>query len=249
MRLFLKITFISVACFFYQQNMLAQKTSNDTEISEKSKLIIPPLEAVIDSVLKNNAMLKFRKQGIGVKESTLKSEKIYWTRNLGIQGDSRYGTLNNFSTNSDDVTTTAFATTSTQFNYSFGVFVKFPVFDFLNRKNQVNLARLEVEQAISMEQSLKDELRQMVIKLYHDLLLKQRLLKIRSESLGSGRVNMQMAEKEFRNGVIQVTEYARISGITSNLEADFEFAKSEFLIAKSILEDMAGFKFGFTNSN
>ena len=247
MKLILKIISIFLIFSFCRQEISAQ--NNFKENSEKTELIIPELEVIIDSVLKNNAMLKFRKQGIGVKETTLKSEKIYWTRNLGIQADSRYGTLNNFSTNTDDVVTTAFATTSTQFNYSFGVYLKFPVFDFLNRKNQINLAKLEVDQALSMEQSLKDEIRQMVIKLYHDLLLKQKLLKIRSESLSNGRVNMQMAEKEFRNGVIQVTEYARISGITSNLEADFEFAKSEFLIAKSILEDMAGFKFSFTNSN
>lgn len=249
MKLRLKFIYIIIVCFYCQQKSLAQKSINKSEISEKTEIIIPPLEVVIDSVLKNNAMLKFRKQGIGVKESTLESEKIYWTRNFGIQAETRYGTLNSFTASEDGVSSAAFATTATQFNYNVGVYLKFPIFDYLNRKKQVTLARLEVEQAISMEQSLKDEIRQSVIRLYHDLLLKQKILKIRSESLGNGRVNMQMAEKEFRNGVIQVTEYARISGITSNLEADFEFAKSEFLIAKSILEDMAGFKFSFTNSN
>lgn len=247
MKLSLKILFVIVINFCSLHYVLAQNTSIERATTLRSQINIPPLNDIIDSVLKNNAMLKFRKQGIGVKESTLESEKIYWTRNLGIQAETRYGTLNSFSTSADGNSTAAFATIATQFNYSAGVYLKFPVFDFLNRKKQITLARLEVEQAMSMEQSLKDEIRQAVIKLYHDLLLKQRILKIRSESLGSGRVNMQMAEKEFRNGVIQVTEYSRISGITSNLEVDYEFAKSEFLIAKSILEDMAGFKFSITN--
>jgi len=247
MKLSLKCIVIVVINFCCNCYLSAQNTPIEKVIAIKSKINIPPLNVIIDSVLKNNAMLKFRKQGIGVKESTLESEKIYWTRNLGIQAETRYGTLNSFSTSADGNSTAAFATTATQFNYSAGIYLKFPVFDFLNRKKQITLARLEIEQAMSIEQSLKDEIRQNVIKLYHDLLLKQRILQIRSESLGSGRVNMQMAEKEFRNGVIQVTEYARISGITSNLEADYEFAKSEFIIAKSILEDMAGFNFGITN--
>lgn len=228
---------------------MAQTSSLESKTLGNSELKIPSLDAVIDSVIKNNAMLKFRKQGIGVKESTLASEKIYWTRNLGVQAETRYGTLNSFSAGVDGPSAPAFTSITTQFNYNVGVYLKFPVFDFLNRKKQITLARLEVEQAVSLEQSLKDEIRQMVIRLYHDLLLKQNLLRIKSEGLSNGRINMQMAEKEFRNGVIQVTEFARISGITSELESDYEFAKSEFLIAKSILEDMAGFKFSINNPN
>jgi hypothetical protein len=56
---------------------------------------------ILDSVLNRNAMLKFRNQHIGVKESTLASERIYWTRNFGLQADTKYGNLNNFSTNAD----------------------------------------------------------------------------------------------------------------------------------------------------
>ena len=37
--------------------------------------------------------------------------------------------------------------------------------------------------------------------------------------------------------------------MTANMEADYEKAMSEFITVKKILEDMAGFAFGFTNSN
>jgi hypothetical protein len=36
--------------------------------------------------------------------------------------------------------------------------------------------------------------------------------------------------------------------MTSNLEADYEMAKSEFIIAKQLLEDMAGFVFNLKSS-
>ncbi|PIV94509.1 MAG: hypothetical protein COW44_03840 [Flavobacteriaceae bacterium CG17_big_fil_post_rev_8_21_14_2_50_33_15] len=242
----LSILIVIIICF---NNTQAQTTDyNDSSLNGK-EFNFPPLKVVIDSVLKRNAMLNFRKNHIGVKESTLESERIYWTRNIGFQADTRYGNLNNFSTEADSQVSSSVLTTSKQFNYSVGVYLKFPVFDVLNRKHQMQLARLEVDEAKSMAEFQEEEIRQTVIKLYQDLILKQKLLQIRSKSLGDGRVNMEMVEKEFRNGVVQISEYVRITGMTSNLEADYESAKSEFITAKQLLEDMVGFVFGLTNSN
>jgi len=162
-------------------------------------------------------MMSFRKHHIGVKTSTLKSERIFWTRNIGLQADTRYGNLSNFATSEDGVSNTAAFTTARQFNYSAGVYLKFPIFDFFNRKNQIKLAKLEVEEAKSMADFQEQEIRQTVIKLYQDLILKYKLLRIRSQNLGNGRVNMEMVEKEFRNGVVPISEYVRITSMTSNM--------------------------------
>ena len=82
-----------------------------------------------------------------------------------------------------------------------------------------------------------------MIKLYQDVLLKQRLLNIQSLALGNAKVNMDMVDKEFRNGVIPVSEYVRISDITTKVEADYEKAKTDFTTARMILEELAGFPF------
>ena len=95
----------------------------------------------------------------------------------------------------------------------------------------------------------KEQLRKTAIRLYQDLILKQKILQIRSRRLGDGRVNMQMVEKEFRNGVVPIYEYVRVTGMTTDIETDYETALSEFIIAKQLLEDMAGFVFGLTLTN
>jgi hypothetical protein len=69
-----------------------------------------------------------------------------------------------------------------------------------------------------MAQFQEDEIRQTVIKLYQELILKQNILKIKSKSLSDGKINMQMVEKKFRNGIVPVSEYVRITSITSELE-------------------------------
>jgi outer membrane protein TolC len=95
----------------------------------------------------------------------------------------------------------------------------------------------------------KQEIIQTVIRIYNDLLLKRKLLEIRSRRLGDGKVNMQMVEKEFRNGVVPLSEYVRITGMTIDMEADYETAMSEFISAKQSLEYMAGFAFDFKSTN
>ena len=114
---------------------------------------------------------------------------------------------------------------------------------WLNRKSQIKKANTELEQARSMAQAQEEELRQTIIKLYQDVLLKQRLLNIQSLALGNAKVNMDMVDKEFRNGVIPVSEYVRISDITTKVEADYEKAKTDFTTARMILEELAGFPF------
>jgi outer membrane protein TolC len=245
----IKFIIIFHIAVIFTSGALAQTSSLAVAPTYRTEIDIPPLGVIIDSVLKHNSMLSFRKQHVEVQDSKLKSERIYWTRNIGIQADTRYGTFDNFSTNADGLSTSSFATTSKQFNYAAGFYIKFPIFDFFNRKNQVKMAKLEVEEARSMAQFQEDEIRQTVISLYYELILKQKLLLIKSQSLGNGKVNMQMVEKEFRNGIVPIAEYVRITGMTSNLESDYELAKSDFLVSKKLLEDMAGFTFGLTDLN
>jgi|LauGreDrversion4_2_1035121.scaffolds.fasta_scaffold87498_2 outer membrane protein TolC len=209
----------------------------------EAELVIPPLFDLIDSALKHNALVRFRDMDIRAKEYKLKSERTNWTRNMGLQADTRYGTFDNYAYNNTGLSTSMLLTNSRQFNYGMGVYMKFPLSDLFDRKNQINRASYELEQAHSMADAQQDELRQEVIRLYHELLLKQRVLHIRSKALGSARVNQDMIEKEFQNGLIPVVEYVRVSDIVSNVEADYEKAKSEFISSRMILEDLAGFPF------
>ena len=162
---------------------------------------------------------------------------------MGVQADSRYGTFDNFSANDNGQFTTLLNTTNKQFNYGFGVYMKLPIYDLLNRKNQLKQAKNEVEMARSLGEVQETEIRQMVIKQYQDALLRQRLIRIKAQNLGNARVNMEMVEKEFRNGIIPVSEYARISDIVYRAETDYELAKTEFITSKLLLEEIVGFKF------
>jgi outer membrane protein TolC len=221
----------------------AQSTDSTTATRRDSVIVFPPLSDLMDSAIKYHPGIRYREFEVKVKESNLMSQQNNWTRNMGVQADSRYGTFDNFSANDNGQSTTLLNTTNKQFNYGFGVYMKLPIYDLLNRKNQLKQAKNEVEMARSLGEVQETEIRQMVIKQYQDALLRQRLIRIKAQNLGNARVNMEMVEKEFRNGIIPVSEYARISDIVYRAETDYELAKTEFITSKLLLEEIVGFKF------
>jgi outer membrane protein TolC len=213
-------------------------------ISEK----IPPLSVLIDSAIVNNASVRYRDIDILAGKYSLRESSHLWMKDIGIQSEIRYGTFDSYTS---DITVNpipaALATSHVETRLGCAAYLKIPLFDLLNNQNEKRLAKAKLDQAESMAIVQRDELRKMVIVQYNDLILKQRLFNIKSKNLETIKVNMQMVEKEFMNGVIPLTEYTRISGILSDAEAEFENARMDFLTAYMLLEEVVGMKFKVIN--
>ncbi|NHM07409.1 TolC family protein [Flavobacterium sp. CYK-4] len=242
MKTIFKTAIILSLIFFQMAEMKAQNVTETQLKSSHTKLALPSLKVIIDSAIAHNGMLNYRKLEIDAKDCNLKSKRQYWTRNFGVQADTGYGTFNNLSSINGDNSTVNLASNTQQVNYNVGLYLKIPVFDVINRKSQIKQAKSELEQAKSLAKSQEDELREIVIRSYEELLLKENVLALRASNLGNAKVNMEMVEKEFRNGLIPISEYVRISDMTSRIAAEFEQAKSEFLVSKRLLENLAGFE-------
>ena len=220
----------------------AQDTIAEAKTLDSFKLLIPELGVLIDSALTNNGMLGYRKNEIEVKKANLKAKRRNWTRNFGIQADTRYGTFDNFSNNINGPNTVTLSSTTTQTNYGIGLYLKIPVFDVFNRKSDIKQAKAEISQAESLVEFQEYEIRETVIRYYEDLILKENLLEIQAINLSDAKVNKEMAKKEFTNGQMEIYEYIRISDITAGVATEFEKAKSNLLLAKKLLENYTGVK-------
>lgn len=225
----------------------SQTTKSFDPMTDDISNNIPILEALIDSALANNPMVQYRDLQIILINGKLKASRYEWTRNVGIQADVRYGNYYNYTANTTGgIDPPASATSRLETKFGGAVFLNMPIHTLVSRKNQINMAKTEIEQARSMSEVQRDETRKMVIMQYNDLILKQRLLRIKSRNLETARINMQMVEKQFSNGVVPVTEYSRITEIISRAEADFEGARMDFLTAYMVLEEIIGIKFNLT---
>jgi outer membrane protein TolC len=203
-------------------------------------LNIPKLEILIDSAIANNGMVNYRLLEIEAKKANIKAKKRNWTRNFGLQADTRYGTFNDFSTITGDNSSVNLASNTQQLNYNVGLYLKIPIFDIINQRSEVKRARVEIDQAKYLVKFQEDEIKEFVIRFYEDLILSINLFQIQAINLGDARANKEMAEKEFRNGIIPFYEYVRILDITSSIAMEYEKAKSGLLLSKKLLENLTG---------
>ena len=229
-------------------------TSRFSSIAQEHKIVemqkdniesmLPQLAVLIDSAIAHNPGIRSADLQTKVLKYKFDVDKSSWTKNLGLQTDVRYGTFDTFSTNtSAGQNPSTQATQNSQMNYGVGAFVKIPIFDAVSRKYMLKSDRLEIEQTINLAEAQRNDLRQIVIKLYNDFILKYKLFVIKMKYAETIKINMQLAEKEFQNGVMNLDNYTRVCDTYARSEADFESVKMDLKTAYMTLEVVVGMKF------
>lgn len=231
--------FISTGVFAAEPN--AFSPLND-EISE----FLPPLSVLMDSAIQNNPYVRFRDLQLLIEDCKLKGIKTEWTRHMGVQGEVRYGTYDSYvSTGGSSISNS----TSEDLRWSTSTFFSIPLETFIKRKNQLRQSKLEHEQAKYMAEVQREELKQVVIRQYNDLILKQKILKIKSKFKATSDLNMLMTEKGFTNGTVPMNEYAMITENTNRAETDYATAMVEFQTSYQLLEVICGMTFNLSKTN
>jgi len=208
---------------------------------------LPSLSELLDSAVINDPYVDFRQYATEINKKNLISTKRNWSRTLGVQADFRYGTFDNYSINdAAGSNPSVLYATRTEFKFGYAAYINFPLYELYNRHNLIELNKIEIEQARSMVKVQQNQRRETLIRQYNDLILAHELFKIKAKYLETSRINLQMVEKEFVNGVISVTEFARLSEIASRTEADYVSAKSNMLTAFMLLEETVGMKFNIS---
>jgi len=205
---------------------------------------LPPLQILIDSAVKYSPKVRISNADISIMKYNLSEAKIFWTRNFGFSGQLLTGDLYQYSTNQTTGSTpNEFITDRREFSYYVGLFLKLPLSDVLGHKNQINIAKRELERNILLKEEASIDIRKEVIMVYQDLLMRQELLKIKNESQLTTRMQVQMAEIEFKNGTIKIAELARLTEV--NAKNLYENKEETFLFYRQylILEELVGMKF------
>ncbi len=199
---------------------------------------------IATSAVKHAPQVRIIDAEISIMKYKLKDAKIDWTKNFGVQGQFTTGNSYQFYTNqSIGNNPSEFATDSYEYYYNFGVFVRVPVDEFLRQKTKINVAKREIEKNLLYKEEKAMSIRKEVIMVYQDLLMRQELLKIKNEAQLTSRMQVQLAEIEFKNGALTLAEYARlVEFYTQNL---YDNRTETFLFYRQylILEELVGMKF------
>ena len=239
-----QLLLLAASLFVANSNCHSQGSKLMEIQNDNIESLLPPLQVLIDSAIAHNPGIRSADLQTKVLQYKLNVDKSSWTKNLGLQTDVRYGTFDTFSTNtSAGQTPSTQATQNSQLNYGVGAFVKIPIFDAISRKYLLKSDQLEIEQTINLSEAQRNDLRQMVIKLYNDFILKHKLFVIKMKYAETIKINMQLAEKEFQNGVMNLDNYTRVCDTYARSEADFESVKMDLKTAYMTLEVVVGIKF------
>jgi len=251
--------FALITCLFVFSTSLvsAQTASEDTTVPKPVKFDpmidniadkLPPLQMLIDSAVKHSPNVRMSNVDISIMRYNIKNAKIEWMRNFGFTGELLTGNLYQFSTNQTSGSTpNEFVTDRYEYAYHVGLFLRMPFNAILGQKNNVNIAKRELEKNILLKEERSMAIRKEVILVYQDLLMRQELLKIKNESQLTTRLQVQMAEIEFKNGTIKIAELARLVDI--NAINSYAYKEETFLFYRQylILEELVGMKFNLIN--
>jgi len=254
----LTIFVLITSLFVFSTSLVsAQTDSTETQVAKPVKFDplvdnildkLPPLQILIDSAVNHAPQLRITNADISIMKYRINDAKIWITRNIGITGELATGNLYQFSTNqSSGSTPNEFINDRFEYYYGFGIALRMPLYDLLNRKNQINMAKRELEKNMLLKEEKSIDIRKEVIIIYQDLLMRQELLKIKNESQLTTRLQVQMAEMEFKNGNIKIADLSRI--VESNARNIYDYTQEKFLFYRQylILEELVGMKFNLIN--
>lgn len=209
---------------------------------------LPPLEVLIDSAVENSPYIQFEDVETKLWKHKIKESKRQWLKNLGIDGAANYGNSYQFYTNQASGSfPTEFSTDRFQNSYSVGFYLRFPLFNIINQKNSVDIAKRESEKSILRKQQKVRETKEEVILVYEDLILRQELLKLINEAQITTQLQVEMAEQEFLNGNLSIADLSRLTERHTRNIMDYKKQSSLFYQQYLILEQLVGMRFNLLN--
>jgi outer membrane protein TolC len=236
---YLIIGLILLTC---SHSTLAQADIDDIPKSEKVFLELPPLASLIDSAVKYSPLVAYHQADM--KQKLLEYEIVNrrWLENLSMESDIKYGMFDNLLITDDPAGTGSqgIISANKQTRYSAGVGIRIPITDIINRKKEKQISMIAYQKSTLEREKAEQELRHILITQYNNLILNDRILKIKTENMNSLHLQLIMGEKQFANGELSLSEMGALKEIYSKAQIDFEMARSNFFTSYLILEDIVG---------
>jgi len=126
--------------------------------------------------------------------------------------------------------------------YFAGVNLAVPIDRLVTRGSLIRKERLNLERTQSVQQEREDVIRQQVITLYQNVLLTRKLLTLRQESYVNAQTSYRLAEKQFRQGQLALTDFNQASSLFTDVNIAQEAARNQYDTAFMLLEEYVGEK-------
>lgn len=218
-------------------NDFIDKGLKENDISKK----LPPIDTLVHMAKVYSPFVKVTVSEQQYRDGVVSAEQRAWLEYINLEAGYSYGIFDNLSNQQiagDPGSQTLFSTEQSRYNV--GVSLRLPLSAIVNRSARIKSAKGEAKKARFETEVAEMELEQKVVELYNDLLKTHRLFFISGSIVDNFRVQSIRAEKDFANGVINVTEYTRLQQMMNQATMNFELQRSEFISSIMALESIIG---------
>jgi outer membrane protein TolC len=221
-----------LSCAFATAQSPAEEALLDADI----QWLLPPLDSLQELALRNSASVKFQHALIRKGEAQVAFAKKLWQNNIMANFNVATGNQNLLMLNSSS----DLQSTSITNGYRAGLNINIPLYEFSGRNTRIQLHREELDAAIYKKDESEMLLSRQVNQEYFQLIAAQRILKIRADAVESAQLSLMMAEQQFQQGLIPITEWSRVKEITAKAETEYAMAYATFFTYFHQFEDLIG---------
>mgnify|MGYP006289165173 CR=1 FL=1 len=230
-----------------QNNQENEKNDFFNPLTDDIATKLPPLEALIDSAIENSPRIKVEELTADYYRYTTKSAKVNWTRNFYLDAEFDAGDWNYWDRDELNQVDRFYYSESRRVSYLVGASIRFPLIDIVDRRNQINQQKKQVEIALANRDWQIRQVREQVVTLFNELIQQQELLRISNEYQQYADIYMPIAEMEFKNGEIPASELQRLKDYQTRGAERFANIIKAFNDAYWRLEEIVGMKFNLIN--
>jgi len=197
-----------------------------------------PLDSIIAIAVKHSPTVKFQQDVVDADQAQVEYTQKQWSNN--VVGFVNYSGGNQNIVSADNQTPGSMSSSDITSGFRVGIQINLPLFELMGRKSQVKVAKFQLNSAVSKKEESEQDIKTLVIQFYYELIYANNLLAIRNEAKQSTINQYQIAEKQFKDGIIDIGELSRLKTIEINASADFEDAKRQFSTLYGQIEPTIG---------
>lgn len=218
-----RITLVLLVVFGMRGNAKAQVDSMFLDPKYDIEVLLPPLDSIYEIAKAINPELKQMDAAMRAGLWAADYNKWSWGQNVYVFFNYSFGSLPFFAYNEFSNPLQPGLVQVKQ-GYRAGINLQVSVFDIMGNRGRVN----EHKERALINRHQRDvyamELKRKMANLYADMVGFNKLYKGRNEDLLTQIVACQVAEKEYREGAIHISEYARQKNVLADAEAAYNEA-------------------------
>lgn len=232
----LKLTAL-VCILFSTTNLVAQKDIELDSTTAKT-LRLRPLSILTDLALQNAPEIKANTIDVARQTLSYKAQKRSWADLINVQAATMYGNGSILDATDNGSTTRYILNDRKNLNTNISLGIRVSAGDFLNRGTKADIQKIQIDRLGAERGMIEQHLKEVILTLYTQLELSLKKIQLKAEAVENQRIAMAMAEKYFKEGNFQASEYSTILAKVTSAEEQYEDVKAETKKLQLLLKNL-----------